>query len=98
AGPRKGEMVLPEAEVLPAKLVEALDEEQRKTALQGKQFPEIEQHNTKPTVGEPVGLPASKMNAKQKELLMAVIKGYLGRVREDVVAPQLAEVQKAGLD
>jgi hypothetical protein len=98
AGPRKGEQVLPEAETLPARLVEALDEGQRKVALQGKQFPEIQQGNSKPTVDEPVGLPASKMDVKQKDLLLAVVKGYLSRKPASVAAAELAEVEKAGID
>ncbi len=98
AGPMAGTMVLPEAETLALQLAAALDEGQRKAAFQTKQFPEIEQGKTAPHVGEPVGLPAARMNDKQKAMLLALIKGYLSRVPDDVSAAEFAEVEKAGLD
>jgi hypothetical protein len=97
-GPRKGEQVLPEAENTALKLADALNESQRKTAIQDKQFLEIEQGKDAPHVGDPVGLAASQMNASQKELLLGLIKGYLSRVPVDVAAVEMAEVEKAGLD
>lgn len=98
AGPRKGEQILPEADNTAVKLAESLSPEQRKTAFRDKQFPEIEQAKNAPNVGEPVGLPASQMTAPQKQMLMALIKGYLGRVPPDVAVVEMAEVEKAGLD
>ncbi len=97
-GPDKGKQILPEAENTALKLAEALAPDQRKTAFQQKQFPEIEQGKSAPNVGPPVGLPASQMTAKQKEMLLALIKGYLSRVPPDVAAAEMAEVEKAGLD
>ncbi len=97
-GSRKGEQVLPEAEDIPWKILATLTAEQRKVVLQDKQFAEIEQHQSKPNVGKPVGLAASEMTAPQKALLLSLLKGYLGRVPPEIAAVELAEVEKAGLD
>jgi hypothetical protein len=98
AGPRQGERTLEGAEKFAVELFEGLDEKQKSVARQAKQFPEIEQAVKFPGVGGPVGLPADKLNAKQKELLMKLIKNYAGRMPEDVATVQMDRLNNAGVD
>jgi hypothetical protein len=98
AGPRKGLETLPEAEDQARKLFASLDKDQRKVAHRPKAFPEIEEAVAKPGVGPPVGLPATKMSAAQRDTLWKLIEGYAGRMPPDVAAHELGEVKKAGLD
>jgi len=97
-GPRKGYQTLPEAEQLAKDLFDALDEDQKKVALQDKQFPEIEQGKAKPNVGEPKGLPASKLNDKQKAVLLKLVRSYADRMPEEVARLEMDRVEKAGTD
>jgi len=38
----------------------------------------------KPKLGDPVGLAAGKMNEKQHDLLMKLLKSYTDRMRADI--------------
>jgi hypothetical protein len=95
---KKGLRTLPEAEDNARALFDALDDEQRKIAVQPKQLPEIEQNKPKPTVGEPVGLPAAKMNEKQRAILMKLLEGYAERWPPEVAKPYLAAAKEAGIE
>jgi hypothetical protein len=97
-GPRKGLRTLAEAEDLAKELFASLEEDQRKIARQEKQFPEIEEAKPAPNVGEPKGLPAAKMNEKQKTLLQDLLKSYASRMPSDVAETELAQVREAGID
>jgi hypothetical protein len=98
AGERKDLRTLPEAELNAVALFDSLDDDQRKVALQAKQFPEIEQAKPKPNVGEPVGLPAAKMNEKQRGLLTKLVVGYAERMPPEVAKTELQEVKDAGIE
>jgi hypothetical protein len=97
-GKHKGTVALPESLAPYKDLVAALDDEQRKAARQEKLHSDVEENKPKPTVGEPVGLKAAKMNDKQKGLLWKLIEGYARRMPEAIAAEELAAVKKAGLD
>ena len=97
-GERKGLRTLPEAEDSAKSLFAALDEGQRKTAFQGKQFPEIQEGKSEAEVGTPVGLPASRMNDKQRGLLLNLLEGYTGRLPPEVASSELTEAKEAGID
>jgi len=97
-GPRKGNRTLPEAEDFAKRLFASLDEDQRKIAFQSKQFPEIEQGKAVAHPGAPKGLPADKMNEKQRDLLMKLIQSYAQRMPPDIAEAELAEVKSAGID
>jgi hypothetical protein len=97
-GDQKGLRTLPEAEDLALELFASLDEEQKKAALQPKNFAEIEQGKPAPTVGKPVGLPAAKMTPKQRDLLLRLVQGYAERMPPEVAAVEMDEVKRAGLD
>ncbi len=96
-GDRKGLRTLPEAEDYAKELFDSLEAEQRTVAFQRKQFPEIEQHVTKPGVGGPVGLRAAKMTEKQQSILWKLVAGYAERMPGDVAKAQLEEVKEAGV-
>jgi hypothetical protein len=98
AGDRKGLRTLPESEDLAKELFAALDEDQRKVALQPQQFPEIEQAKAEPHVGAPKGLPGAKMTDKQLDLLRQLVAGYAERMPPEVAAAEMDEVKRAGFD
>jgi hypothetical protein len=97
-GPKKGQRTLPEAEDLAKELFASLDDGQRKVALQPKQFDEIEQGKAAPQVGAPKGLPVSRMNEKQRGLLVKLVQSYAERMPPEVAQAEMAEVKAAGVD
>jgi hypothetical protein len=97
-GPKKGLRTLPEAEDRARELFASLDKEQRTEAFRAKAFPEIQEGTQAPKVGPPVGLPASKMNEKQRGILLKLIEGYANRMPPEVAAQQMDDVKKAGLE
>ncbi|MFO0938633.1 MAG: DUF3500 domain-containing protein [Gemmataceae bacterium] len=96
-GPRKGLRVIGETEDLAKQLIAALTDDQKKTARQAKQFPEVDV-KTRATVGEPVGLPAGKMTDTQKDLLMKLVGVYAGRMPGDAAETEMKKVKEAGWD
>jgi hypothetical protein len=100
SGPRKGLRTLPEADDLARELFKALDEDQRKLAFQGRgnQFSEIAGRTPGPKVGKPKGLPASRMSADQRDLLVRLLRTYADRMPADVAEREMAEVREAGID
>ena len=70
----------------------------RKVAFQAKQFPEIEQHVTKPGVGGPVGLVAEKMTKKQQGDALESDRQLRRPYAAGGAPAQLDEVTAAGLD
>jgi hypothetical protein len=97
-GDRKGLRALPESEDLARELFASLDAEQTRLALQPRPFEEIEQGKPAPNAGKPVGLPAGKMNDRQRKLLERLLRSYADRMPDDVAAAQMDEVRQRGLD
>jgi hypothetical protein len=98
AGPRKGTRVLPEAEDLARELTQTLTDDQRRTARQEKQFPEVQGGSRAPAVSEPKGLPGSKMTREQQALLLRLLESYARRLPADVGESEMSEVRSNGLD
>jgi hypothetical protein len=98
AGPRMGLRTLPEAEDLARDLFKGLDDDQKKTAYQDKNFPEIKEASPDSGVGAPRGLTASRMTPKQRDLLHQLLQAYTNRMPPDVAEVELAEVRKAGAE
>ena len=96
-GDRQGLRAIPESEVA-VELFDLLDADQRKVALQKQQFKEIQQETTKPDLGEPVGLPAAKMNEKQRAVLMSLVQGYANRWPRELADAELSAVKQAGFE
>lgn len=97
-GPQQGKRSLANADDLARQLFGSLDDEQRKTAYQEKEFPEIEARTRAPKVGEPKGLAAAKMTETQRETLLKLLKAYTNRMPGDIAATEMQDVEKAGLD
>ena len=98
-GPRKGLRVLHREEDLGRELIQALTPEQKKTAIVDKvAYKDIlTAASRKASVeGQPSGLPVSKMNAKQKAMLMAVIDEYIHSMPEQIAERRTAQLKAAG--
>jgi hypothetical protein len=98
SGPKKGYKVLGPAHDLATQLYSSLSEDQKKTALQPKAFPEPGQAEKSPKVGPAVGVASKDMTAPQKATLMKLIEHYVDRNPKDVAATELKIVKDGGLD
>lgn len=78
-GAQKGERVLSKEEDLAFELIQSMSEQQKRKAIfKTKAFPEILTFNkSKVEPLEVAGIQAQSLNAKQKEILMTLIKEYL---------------------
>ncbi|HYG76638.1 MAG TPA: DUF3500 domain-containing protein [Planctomycetota bacterium] len=99
-GPRKGQRTLGEVEDAGRKLILALTDEQKKKAIFQAECPKdiFTAAARKVSLAGNVGLPVSEMTAPQKEILLALIKEYAGRLRPELAASEIAKIEKAGLD
>ena len=97
-GPRQGLRVLAAEEDLGRDLLMSLDETQRKTAVVSETAYKdiLTVANRKASLeGQPSGLPASRMNAKQFEKLTALIAEYANNMPEQMAQARMEQVKKA---
>jgi hypothetical protein len=96
-GPRKGLRVLGLEEDLGRELVKSLNDDQKKLGIYTNVAPKDIITMTNRVVGllQPAGLPMSKMDKKQKEILSNLIKEYVYRYREDAARAELEKIQSA---
>jgi hypothetical protein len=97
-GERKGLRTLPEIEDRARELIKSLDDDQRKLAFRAQHFPEIAENTPAAKLGDPVGVPASKLKEGQRDVLMKLIEAYAKRMPESVAAAELKAVKDAGFD
>lgn len=98
-GPRAGLRVLAAEEDLARDLVTALDAEQQKAAIFDKTAPKdiLTMNSRKAAIqGQPSGVLASKLNAKQFDKLTALLAEYTHNVPEQVAAAREDLVRKSG--
>jgi hypothetical protein len=98
-GPRQGMRILAREEDLGRAVLESLTAEQKKTAVvSDKAYPDILTTVKRQAAleGQPSGLHASKMTAKQKELLHALLAEYAANVPEELENQRLDLIKKAG--
>ncbi len=98
-GPRKGQRVLGAEEDLARELLNALDDGQRKIAVvDPTAYKDIFTMADRKAAlkGQPSGLPASKLNKKQMEMLTKLIEEYALNVPEQMSQARLAMAKKAG--
>jgi Protein of unknown function (DUF3500) len=98
-GPRRGLRALAKEDDLGIELIQALNDEQRKTAiLDSSAYPEILSAASRKAAleGRPSGLAASKMNAQQFERLLSLLDEYASNVPGDLAARRIAQINKAG--
>ena len=100
AGPNKGFRALAAEEDLGRQLVKSLNESQRKTAVITNVAPGdiVTAASRKVRPLEPAGLGADQLMASQKEMLLALIKEYLFRYRDEIAGDDLKKIQSAGFD
>ena len=100
AGPRKGERVLGEEEDLGLALINSLDETQRSVAIFTNEAPKeiitSNKHRVDPL--SPVGISSPQLTPAQREKLIALVKVYLGRGRDEIAEANFAAITRAGLD
>ena len=99
-GPKNGLRILGGREDLAFDLMNSLDEKQVEESIICETAPaDIVTFNaSKASLMTYEGLPASKMNGGQKELLMALVSEYVNQVRSDLAGQKLADLEKTGLD
>jgi hypothetical protein len=98
-GPRKGLRVLHAEEDKARELLTALTPEQKSVAVVSKEaYKDILTMAERKAVlqGQPNGLSAAKMNARQRELLQRLLEEYTRNMPEDVAAAREALIKKAG--
>jgi hypothetical protein len=96
-GPRKGVRPYADVDERGNKLFSALDDTHRKAALVVETFPRYRGGDKKPTLGEPLGLAAAKMNDKQRDVLVDLLNAYMNRYPADVATAQLAAAKAADI-
>ena len=98
-GPRKGLRTLAGEDDLGIELIHALDEQQQKVAIvDPTAYKEILTAASRKAAlqGQPSGLTASKMNARQFDTLMALIEEYARNVPDELAEGRIAQINKAG--
>jgi hypothetical protein len=100
-GPRKGLRVLGAEEDLGRAVIQALDPEQRKVAIVDPQaYKDILTFESRRAAlkGQPSGLQASKMSARQLESLMALLEEYTRNMPDQIAEAREEQIRKAGKD
>jgi hypothetical protein len=97
-GERKGVRPFTDVDELGKKLFRALDDNQRKLALVEQSFPKYRGGDKKVAAGEPLGLAAAKLNEKQRQMLLDLLRAHAGRYPADVAKADLAAATAAGID
>ena len=99
-GTRQGLRTLADREDRALRLLQALDENQRKTALFSPEAPrEIRAANTpQPPTEEAVGIEFTRLSEEQRELLKALVETYAEDMPDEVAQAWLAEIRRAGPD
>jgi hypothetical protein len=99
-GPRQGLRSLAEREDRALRLLQALDENQRKSALFSTEAPaDIRAANTpQPPTDSAVGVTYAELNRDQQAMLRALVESYAEDMPEEVSRAWLGEVAKAGFD
>jgi hypothetical protein len=99
-GPRQGLRVLSREEDLGRELVKSLDKKQSEIAVINKEAPKdiitSNLRNVEP--GNAQGLAVSKMTKQQAGLLMELVDEYAHNLPEDLSAPEIVKIRKAGVD
>jgi hypothetical protein len=99
-GPRKGMRVLGGEEDLGRQLVKSLSPEQLKAAVITNVAPRdiITGADRKAKILEPLGIDGASLTKPQQELLLSLIKEYVGRVRSEFAEQELKAIPTAGQD
>jgi hypothetical protein len=100
-GPRKGLRTLAAEDDLGIELIHGLDEQQQKIAIvDPTAYKDILTAASRKAAlqGQPTGLTASKMNARQFDTLMALMEEYARNVPDELGRSRMAQINRAGRD
>ena len=99
SGARAGLRVLGREEDLARELLASLSEEQRAVAIVSREAPAdlLTRHDPAARRLPELGLPASAMDAPQRERLLRLVELYAGNLESSLVAERLAELRAGGL-
>lgn len=99
-GPKKGTRILGAQEDAAYALLNALSDEQKKTAILQNVAPNEIVTSNKVAIDplSPAGLTAADMTPAQRDLLMKLIDVYAGYMSSDLAAERTAKLQKAGVE
>jgi hypothetical protein len=99
-GPRQGLRTLADRDDRALRLLQALDENQRKTALFSAEAPgEIRAANTpQPPTDPAVGIAYADLNRDQQAMFRALFESYAEDMPEEVSRAWLGEIKRAGFD
>jgi hypothetical protein len=67
-------------------------------ALRATPFPEVAENTAAAKIGGPFGIPASKLNEKQRDLLMKLLEAYTNRMPASVAAAEMKALKDAGIE
>ena len=98
-GPRKGLRTLAGEDDLGFEVIHALDEPQQRVAIvDPKAYREILTAASRKAAleGQPSGLPAAKMNARQFDALRALVELYAYNLPDDLAERRMNQINKAG--
>jgi hypothetical protein len=98
-GPRKGLRTLGAEEDLGRAVIQSLDPGQRKVAIvDGQAYKDIITFDSRQAAlkGQPSGLLASQMNAKQFDLLLALVEEYARNMPDQIAEAREEQIKKAG--
>ena len=99
-GPKKGLRILDRREDLAYELMSSLDKGQTSTAtIYGEAPYDILTYNaSRVSLPAEEGLPASKMNDTQKDILRSLVKVYVNQVRTDMAEEKWERLESEGFD
>jgi len=98
-GPRKGLRTLPREDDLAFELIRTLDEPQQKVAIvDPTAYKDILTAASRKAAlqGQPSGVSASKMNARQFDIIMALMEEYARNVPGELAERRMEQINKAG--
>jgi len=98
-GDQAGLRILSNREDMALELINSMDSSQRTRAIVDDAAPwDILTYNSsKPVVPKEEGLPGSRMNGTQQEMLMSLITEYVTQVRSDISQDKLTAIQEQGV-
>jgi len=98
-GPKKGQRALPEIEDHARELIKSLNGVQLKDAKRAEgDLKEVAENTKAATPGTPVGIPVTRLDEKQKEILLKLMKAYTDRMPENVGMAEFNAAKQAGFD
>ena len=99
-GPKKGLRVLGDREDMAFELMQSLDAGQRSKAVIYDEAPYdiLTYNSSKVSLPSEEGLPGSRMNGTQRELLVGLVSEYVNQVRDDLSEEKLAAIREEGYD